>query len=41
MLRRAVELGVDHIDTAEFYGDGLANDLIRPRSGRTRTTWRW
>src|SRR6185312_13167066 len=29
VLRRAVELGVDHIDTAEFYGDGLANDLIR------------
>ena len=25
----AVELGVDHIDTADFYGDGLANDLIR------------
>jgi pyridoxine 4-dehydrogenase len=29
VLRRAVELGVEHIDTAEFYGDGLANDLIR------------
>ena len=29
VLRRAVELGIDHIDTAEFYGDGLANDLIR------------
>lgn len=29
VLRRAVELGVDHIDTANFYGDGLANDLIR------------
>jgi pyridoxine 4-dehydrogenase len=29
LLRRAVELGVDHIDTAAFYGDGLANDLIR------------
>jgi pyridoxine 4-dehydrogenase len=29
LLRRAVELGVDHIDTAEFYGDGVANDLIR------------
>jgi len=29
ILRRAVELGVDHIDTAEFYGDGLVNDLIR------------
>jgi pyridoxine 4-dehydrogenase len=29
VLRRAVELGVDHIDTAAFYGDGVANDLIR------------
>ncbi|MFC4591250.1 aldo/keto reductase [Sphaerisporangium corydalis] len=29
ILRRAVELGVDHIDTAQFYGDGLVNDLIR------------
>jgi len=29
LLRRAVELGVDHIDTAQFYGDGLVNDLLR------------
>ena len=29
LLRRAVELGVDHVDTAQFYGDGLANGLIR------------
>lgn len=29
LLRRAVELGVDHIDTAEFYGNGLVNGLIR------------
>ncbi|WNI23245.1 oxidoreductase [Streptomyces sp. ITFR-16] len=31
VLRRAVELGVDHIDTAAFYGRGevRANDLIR------------
>jgi pyridoxine 4-dehydrogenase len=29
ILRRAVELGVDHVDTAEFYGDGLVNSLIR------------
>ncbi|MFC4534632.1 aldo/keto reductase [Sphaerisporangium dianthi] len=27
VLRRAVELGVDHLDTAQFYG--TANDLIR------------
>lgn len=29
LLRRVVELGVDHIDTAQFYGNGYANDLIR------------
>ncbi|MHA6757182.1 aldo/keto reductase [Streptacidiphilus sp. PAMC 29251] len=29
LLRRAVELGVDHIDTAQFYGEGLVNALIR------------
>ena len=28
VLRRAVELGVDHIDTAQFYGAGAANELI-------------
>jgi pyridoxine 4-dehydrogenase len=29
VLRRAVELGVDHIDTAEYYGPHVANELIR------------
>jgi pyridoxine 4-dehydrogenase len=29
LLRRAAELGVDHVDTAYFYGDGLVNELIR------------
>ncbi len=29
ILRRAVELGVDHVDTAQFYGDGFVNELIR------------
>lgn len=29
ILRRAVELGVDHVDTAQFYGDGFVNDLVR------------
>jgi pyridoxine 4-dehydrogenase len=28
VLRRAVELGVNHIDTANFYGLGVANELI-------------
>lgn len=29
VFRRAVELGVNHVDTAEFYGAGLANGLLR------------
>jgi pyridoxine 4-dehydrogenase len=28
VLRRAVELGVNHIDTAQYYGTGVANELI-------------
>jgi aryl-alcohol dehydrogenase-like predicted oxidoreductase len=28
VLRRAVELGVNHIDTAQFYGLGVSNELI-------------
>lgn len=28
VLRRAVELGVTHIDTAQFYGPDVANELI-------------
>jgi aryl-alcohol dehydrogenase-like predicted oxidoreductase len=29
LLRAAVELGVEHIDTAQFYGPGVVNELIR------------
>ncbi|MEO3874829.1 aldo/keto reductase [Nonomuraea sp. B12E4] len=29
VLRHAVEHGVDHIDTAQFYGPDVVNDLIR------------
>ena len=29
VLRRAVELGVNHIDTAQFYGPDVSNALIR------------
>jgi pyridoxine 4-dehydrogenase len=28
LLRRAVELGVNHIDTAQYYGPDIANELI-------------
>ena len=30
VLRRAVELGVDHIDTSQYYGPDVVNELIRP-----------
>ncbi|MDG4826857.1 aldo/keto reductase [Asanoa sp. WMMD1127] len=35
LLRRAVELGVDHFDTAQVYGNGFVNGLLREvlRSG--------
>ena len=29
VLRRAVELGVDHIDTSQYYGPDVVNELIR------------
>jgi aryl-alcohol dehydrogenase-like predicted oxidoreductase len=29
VLRRAIQLGVDHIDTAQYYGPDVVNDLIR------------
>ena len=29
VLRRAVELGVDHIDTSQYYGPTVVNELIR------------
>jgi pyridoxine 4-dehydrogenase len=29
VLQRAVELGVNHIDTAQFYGPNVSNELIR------------
>lgn len=28
LVRHATELGVDHIDTAEFYGDGFVNGVL-------------
>ena len=29
LLRKAVELGVNHVDTAQYYGPDVVNDLIR------------
>ncbi|MGW2830858.1 aldo/keto reductase [Streptomyces sp. NPDC001286] len=33
LLRHAIDLGVDHVDTAQFYGDGFVNDVIREALG--------
>jgi aryl-alcohol dehydrogenase-like predicted oxidoreductase len=42
LLHAAVERGVDHVDTAEFYGDGRVNRLLRlalhPYDGLTVVT---
>ncbi len=29
VLEHAITLGVDHIDTAQFYGNGFVNEVIR------------
>ncbi len=29
LIARAIDMGVDHIDTAQFYGNGFANEVIR------------
>ncbi|MCW0214847.1 MAG: aldo/keto reductase [Pseudonocardia sp.] len=29
LVRRAVGLGLDHVDTAQFYGDGFVNEVLR------------
>ncbi|MBP2563276.1 aryl-alcohol dehydrogenase-like predicted oxidoreductase [Neorhizobium galegae] len=29
LVKRAIALGVNHIDTAEFYGDGFVNHVLR------------
>jgi pyridoxine 4-dehydrogenase len=29
VLRRAIELGVDHVDTSQYYGPDVVNELIR------------
>jgi pyridoxine 4-dehydrogenase len=36
VLRAAVEAGVDHIDTAQFYGAGTVNELIREALHRSK-----
>ncbi|WP_163507352.1 aldo/keto reductase [Fodinicola acaciae] len=33
VMRHARDLGVDHVDTAQFYGDGFVNEVIRDAIG--------
>lgn len=39
LVRRAVERGVDHLDTAQFYGDGFVNEVIRAALRPRTTSW--
>ena len=39
VLRDAVEAGVNHIDTSDFYGPHVTNQIIRRRSILTRKAW--
>lgn len=39
LLRRALELGVNHIDTASFYDDGEVNRRIRGALSPIPTIW--
>ena len=41
VLRAAVDAGVDHIDTAQYYGPGWSTNSSGRRSTPTPTTWRW
>jgi len=38
VLRRAVDSGVDHIDTAQYYGPRVANELSRRCTCSRRTS---
>jgi predicted aldo/keto reductase-like oxidoreductase len=38
VLRAAVDAGVDHIDTAQYYGPGVVNELIREALFSPRAT---
>ena len=37
VLRAAIEAGVDHIDTSDFYGPHVTNQIIREALHRTAT----
>jgi len=40
VLRRAIELGVDHIDTSQYYGPDVVNELTRsPHVASVTSLW--
>jgi len=39
VLRRAVELGINFIDTADSYGPGVSEEIIARRCTRIRQDW--
>ena len=39
VLRRAIESGVNHIDTAQYYGPDVSNELIREPCTPTPMIW--
>jgi pyridoxine 4-dehydrogenase len=39
VLREAVAAGVNHIDTSDFYGPHVTNQIIRRRCIPTRGIW--
>jgi hypothetical protein len=39
LLREAVATGVNHIDTSDFYGPHVTNQIIRQPCTRTRQDW--
>lgn len=39
VLRDAIAAGVNHIDTSDFYGPHITNQLIKKRFIPTRITW--
>lgn len=41
VLRRAVDLGLTHIDTSDAYGPRVANELIRQALHPYRQSWSW
>ena len=40
VLRAAIDSGINHIDTAQCYGPGVVNELIREALFPTPPTWR-